>query len=183
MQPPSQPALERPGDPCAIVIFGAAGDLTKRKLIPALQNLQSYGLMPRQFAVVGVARKELTHASFREQLGRDVKEFATSKFDPKTWAEFESRLFYVAGDFGAPATYKKLSEQLTEIGKKYDTGGNILFYLATPPAAFAVIVQNLAKVGLAQAEEGRWRRVIIEKPFGRDLDSATALNKQLHEVL
>ena len=181
-QTPQHSSLERPGDPCTLVIFGAAGDLTKRKLIPALYNLQSYGLMPKDFAIVGVARKPLTDASFREEMAKDFRQFATSPVDPATWSDFERRLYYTHGDFNDPQTYQKLVVQLAEVAKKHDTAGNLLHYLATPPDAFGPIVQNLGKAGLAKPQDGRWTRVVVEKPFGRDLESAIALNKCLREV-
>jgi len=175
-------STERPGDRCAVVIFGASGDLTKRKLIPALSNLVSYGLMPPDYAILGVARRPLTDAAFREQMSQAIKEFAPLE-DPKAWSEFERRVYYLAGDFNDPQTYKNLALRLSELAKKHDTGGNVLYYLATPPNEFAPIVQNLGRAKLAQPQDGRWIRVIVEKPFGRDLDSAIALNRELHEVL
>jgi glucose-6-phosphate 1-dehydrogenase len=164
------------------VIFGASGDLTKRKLIPALCNLGSYGLMPEDYAIVGVARRPLTDAAFRDQMVKALAEFSTHA-DPKACNEFERRLYYLAGDFNDPQTYKYLALRLSEIGKKQATDGNVLYYLATPPNDFAPIVQNLGKAKLAQPQEGHWSRVVIEKPFGRDLDSAVVLNRKLHEVL
>jgi len=173
----------QPGDPCTIVIFGAAGDLTKRKLLPALYNLRCHGLLPRDFAVVGVARKELSHDVFRDQQSADIKEFATTKVDEAVWGDFKGRLYYVSGEFTDAATYQKLSALLREVDQKHATRGNILFYLATPPTFFAEIVRRIGAAALARQEEGRWRRVIIEKPFGHDLESSRALDREIRSVL
>src|SRR6266498_110103 len=173
---------ERAGDPCAIVIFGAAGDLTRRKLVPALLNLRSYGLLPRDYAVIGVARKEISDEAFREEQTNCIHEFSKGNVDEAAWQEFRGRLYYVAGEFGNPAVYEKLAGLLKDVAARHATGGNVLFYLATPPQFFAEIVKQLGAAGLTR-EEGGWRRVIIEKPFGRDLDSAKALNEQIRAVL
>lgn len=175
-------ASDRPGDPCTIVIFGASGDLTKRKLLPALVNLKSYGLLPGEFAIIGVARRDLTTTQFRELVRREVSELVPT-LDRRAWAELESGIYYVCGDIKQPETYQRLKAQLAETAEGHRTGGNVIFYLATPPDAFAEIVQQLGKAGLVRGEEGGWRRVVVEKPFGRDLDSAVELNRQLHQVL
>ena len=175
--------LERPGDPCAIVIFGATGDLTKRKLLPSLYNLRCNGLLPREFAFVGVARRPLDDAGFREQMRRDLQEFATRPVDGEVWDDFALRLHGLSGDLDDAATYRRLSERLGELEREHGTGGNVLFYLATPPDAFASIVENLGEAGLAAEDAQRWRRVVVEKPFGRDLDSAVALDAALKSFL
>jgi glucose-6-phosphate 1-dehydrogenase len=176
-------ALLKPSSPCVMVIFGAAGDLTKRKLLPALYNLKANGLLPREFAIVGVARKDMTHEEFREEQSRDIRQFATQPVDEALWSELRAVLYYQAGEFTAPETYARLATLVTEVGNKHDTAGNVLFYLAVPPAYFAPIVARLGEAGLVSETEGTWRRVIIEKPFGRDLDSARALNAELGRVL
>ena len=174
---------ERPADPCAIVIFGAGGDLTKRKLVPALYNLRCHGLLPAEFSIVGIGRAELTHDTFREQMGRDIREFATIAVDAATWKEFEDRLYFLKAEFDDDASYRDLGTLLAEAQKKHGTAGNALFYLATPPAAFATIAKRLAAAGLTREDPGCFRRVIVEKPFGRDLDSARALNAELQAAL
>jgi len=173
---------DRVADPCVVVIFGALGDLTKRKLLPSLCNLANYGTLPKEFAIVGVARRELSEAQFREQMRKEIEQFG-SMIDRKTWAQLEERLYYVRGDFQSAETFQRLKQRLTELSVKHQTGGNVLFYLATPPDAFAEIVQQLGEAGLAKSEGGSWRRVIIEKPFGRDLESAMELNRKLRAVL
>ena len=175
--------LERPSDPCAIVIFGATGDLTRRKLLPSLYNLVCNGLLPREFAFVGVARRHLDDAEFREQMGRDLREFATRPVDTAIWEDFASRLHAVTGDLDDAATYRLLADRLAELDREHGTGGNALFYLATPPDAFSPIVERLGAAGLTSEEGGRFRRVVVEKPFGRDLESARALDALLKRVL
>jgi len=178
-----QPAGLRPSPPCAVVIFGAAGDLTKRKLLPALYNLKASGLLPRQLAIVGVTRKEKSHEQFREEQTNDIREFATRPVDDALWKEIRDALYYQAGEFTDPATYTKLAALLKDLARDHATEGNVLFYLATPPDFFSEIVKRLGEAGLTGQDGGVWRRLVIEKPFGRDLDSARALNRALGRVL
>ncbi len=173
----------RAGGPCAMVIFGAAGDLTKRKLLPALYNLKANGLLARELAIVGVARKEQSHAQFRGEQSKDMREFATRPVDPALWSELEEALYYQAGEFTDSQTYARLGALLEEVARRHGTGGSVLFYLATPPSFFGEIVRRLGEAGLVGEEGGAWRRVIIEKPFGRDLDSARTLNAEIGKVL
>ncbi len=176
-------ASERQASPCTIVIFGGAGDLTKRKLLPALYNLRSNDLLPRELAIIGVARREMSHEAFRAQLTSDMREFATRALSEEVWADFRERLYYSRGGADDPASYERLAGQLREVDEKHRTQGNFLFYLATPPDLFAPIIARLGAAGLLHEENGRWRRVIIEKPFGRDLASARALNREIAGVL
>jgi glucose-6-phosphate 1-dehydrogenase len=173
----------KPAPACALVIFGAAGDLTRRLLLPALYNLRRSGLLPQQFAIIGVARTALNDDAFRHDLESDLKTFATGEVDPKESAWFAERAYYLQGDFADAATYTKIAEKLKEVEGRHQTGGNFLFYLATPPSVFAPIAEQLAKAGLTREDEGHWRRVIVEKPFGTDLQSAQTLNRQLLAVL
>jgi glucose-6-phosphate 1-dehydrogenase len=175
--------LDLPAKPCVIVIFGAAGDLTKRKLIPALYNLAQSKLLPKEFAVVGIARAPISSEDFRAKMSRDIYEFATSDIDPELWQWFEQRLYYLAGEFQDIHTYSQLKELLAQVDGECGTQGNYLYYLATAPNFFCDIIWQLDSVGLAQEENGHWRRVIIEKPFGHDLESARALNKNISTVL
>jgi len=172
----------RPADPCVMVIFGASGDLTKRKLIPALYNLSKDNLLAKEFALVGFARNEMTTDQFREMINKEIGDFATTKLDPQQWEWLSQRIHYISGDFDDPNAYQKLSELLGSLDKQFGTRSNYFFYLATAPAFFATIVKRLGGAGLVTEDRG-WRRVIIEKPFGRDLDSARALNKEISKVL
>jgi glucose-6-phosphate 1-dehydrogenase len=164
--------------PCVFVLFGAAGDLTKRKLIPSLFNLVKAKLLPEDFAVIGVSVDDLSVDAFRDQ----VSEFLPAgDTEGRDW--LRKRLFYERGDFGDPNTFARLREQLAKIDVEWHTQGNYLFYMATAPKFFASIVQQLGKAGLSQQQDGHWRRVVIEKPFGTDLESAKALNCNIKAVL
>jgi glucose-6-phosphate 1-dehydrogenase len=171
------------GDPCVMVIFGAAGDLTKRKLIPALYNLAKGNLLSKEFAVVGMARAPMTTDEFRQKMTRAVQEFATDQIGPGLWEWLVTRLYYVAGSFGDPNAYQQLRTRLEQVDQEYGTHGNSFYYLATGPGYFGEVVRRLGEAGLAHEQNGRWRRVIIEKPFGQDLDSARALNREISQVL
>jgi glucose-6-phosphate 1-dehydrogenase len=172
-----------PAGPCLMVIFGAAGDLTKRKLIPALYNLAKAQLLPKEFAVVGIARNEMTTEVFREKLCEDIPNFATERVDPALWDWLVQRLYYMTGTFSDEASYQQLGSLLAKVDKDHGTAGNYLYYLATSPTFFAEIIKQLGAAGLVSEENGQWRRVIIEKPFGRDLDSARALNRDITKTL
>src|SRR5215468_2848004 len=164
--------------PCVFVLFGAAGDLTKRKLIPALFNLVKAKLLPDSFAVVGVSVDDLDVDAFRKQ----VSEFLPANdFAALQW--LHTRLNYERGDFADPNLFARLRDRLAAIDASSHTQGNYLFYMATAPKFFAPIVEQLGNAGLCNEEQGRWRRVVIEKPFGTDLESAQALNRDIKSVL
>jgi glucose-6-phosphate 1-dehydrogenase len=171
----------RPADRCAFVIFGAAGDLTKRLLVPALYNLAAEQLLPEHFAVIGVARVEMSDAKFREAMASALHEFATGQVEAGVADRLLAGFSYVCGDFNDDATYRRLCERLTDVERKSAIGGNRVFYLATPPNVFATVADHLGKSGLAREERG-WRRLIVEKPFGTDLASARELNAKLLSV-
>jgi len=162
-----------------MVIFGAAGDLTKRKLYPALLNLAGNKMLNGNFAILGLARSEKSDEAFREELNAEIKEYATGDFNQQDWDWFMQRTFYQRGNFDDPAVYTALKTRLQELDKKFNTKGNYLFYLATAPEYFAKCVDSLAEVGLLEEDEQCWRRVVIEKPFGHDLKSAQELNRSI----
>ena len=167
-----------PGDSCTVVLFGASGDLTRRLLVPALYNLACDGLLPKNFAVVGFAKDELTPEQFRERLSLGIREFTTrDSVDPKVWDPLIERFDYLSGDFGDIASYRRLAERIEEARTRHQTGPNLLFYLAIPPVLFSVIGDKLAEAGLRDGPG--WRRMVVEKPFGKDLQSATELNRRL----
>jgi len=168
-----------PGDSCTIVIFGASGDLTKRKLLPALYNLKVLRLLPKDFAVVGVAVTDGDDAAYREKATADIKEFATRQVDDAEWDDFQKRMYYLQGDFNNIETFKTLDARIKEAQAAWNLPGNVLFYLAVSPTFFAKVVDQLGAVGLAAQTPGAWRRIIIEKPFGHDLASARELNENL----
>ncbi len=174
---------EQPGDPCVMVIFGASGDLTKRKLIPALYNLTREQLLSKQFAVVGFSRRNMSSEEFRNKINQEAKEFATSPVEPDLWDQFLKQVYYLPGDAQKEDAYLKLKDFLDRIDKGEGTKGNYFYYMAMAPEFFCPIVRQLGANGLVSEENGCWRRVIIEKPFGHDLESARSLNQAVTQVL
>jgi glucose-6-phosphate 1-dehydrogenase len=181
---PHDPCLapQRAGS-CAIVIFGASGDLTKRKLLPSLYNLAAIGMLPKDFSIIGVARRETSHDEFRAEMTKAIGEFGTQKVDPKLWQQFQERMYYCQGSFDDPETYDRLKSLLEQSEKKHGTGGNVLFYLSVQPVYFGQIPAQLKAKGLVEERDGQWRRVIIEKPFGHDLASSRELNRAISSAL
>lgn len=175
-------AEDRTGDACAVVIFGATGDLTKRKLVPALYNLAVSRSLPGGFAIVAVGRRDKTTDQFRAEMREAVSVFSRRKpIDPAVWADFERGISYVRGSIDDAELYAKLRAHLGEVDSQRGTRGNRLYYLAVPPAEFTVIVGGLRGAGLVEPAEkadggGPWTRVVVEKPFGHDLESARTLN-------
>jgi len=174
---------QRMTDPCIMVIFGGAGDLTKRKLVPALCNLAEQGFLPQQFAIVAVSATDLTTETLRERFTEEIKTFALRPVDPAIWKRLIEHTYYVRGDFADPSTFGQLKTKLAEVAKQDNIPSNHFYYLAVAPRFFGEIVRQLGAAGLAREENGQWRRVVIEKPFGRDLQSARALNAEIKEVL
>jgi glucose-6-phosphate 1-dehydrogenase len=170
----------RVADPCVVVIFGASGDLTKRKLIPALVNLQRGGFLSKNLTIVGVARSAMTDEQFRSEVAPDAGADQPTR---TAFTELSQRIFYHAADATSPEALSGLKDHLARIDTRTGAPGNYLFYLSVGPKFFAPIVCSLAKVGLAAEENGRWRRVVIEKPFGHDLPSAIELNATLKSVI
>ena len=176
-------AQAQPADPCVLVIFGAAGDLTRRLLVPALYNLRQAKLLPEEFAVIGISRNDIGNETFRRDFGISLCESGNGEVADGDLNWLAERLYHLQGEFNDAAAYKNLAQLLGKTDKAHHTGGNYLFYLATPPQVFATIVQRLGDAGLIREEKGHWRRVIIEKPFGADLPSAQALNRKILSVL
>ncbi|SPF52258.1 Glucose-6-phosphate 1-dehydrogenase [Candidatus Sulfopaludibacter sp. SbA4] len=173
--------FERRVPECVVVIFGANGDLTKRKLLPALYRLAYDRRLSAGFAVVGISRTPLSDEAFREKMLEAVKQFSEdTKFDEDVWNAFAGGLHYVAGDIGDPALYQELATKLAEIEGSRHTGGNVLFYLSTQPSQYAPIALGLGKAGIGKGNG--WRRLVVEKPFGHNLESARELSDRLHEV-
>jgi len=171
---------DRAGDPCVLVVFGGSGDLTRRKLIPALFNLAKSGLLPKDFAIIAFAKDDMTAEQLRERVKGSLAEFLPGEFPAEKWAAIERRIFYLQADFQDAKAYTQLGELLAQCDRDHQTKGNYLYYLATPPSMFAPIIHQLGRAKLArEGDESHpgWRRIIIEKPFGRDLATARALNK------
>ncbi len=175
-QPPPRVA-----DPCTFVIFGATGDLAKRKLAPALYNLASAGLLHEQTRIIGVGRDAFSREQYQHKIETDVRQFGGEPVDPKALNGLLECAEYVRGAFDDERTFRNLKDALARKGDSGPT--NALFYLATPPTLFAPIVEQLGRAGLLDESTGGWRRVVVEKPFGRDLDSARDLNRRLLQQL
>jgi glucose-6-phosphate 1-dehydrogenase len=176
-------ALERVPEPCVLVVFGATGDLTSRKILPAIYNLRRSGLLPAETTVLGFSRRPLTDEAFRKLMADSCANFSRVKVEPGLWHDFAEGVFYQQGEFGDRAAYKDLAERLEQIDAARGARGNRLFYLATPPSAYEEIVANLGRVGLhKQGEKEGWCRIVVEKPFGHDLESAGELNTALVNV-
>ncbi len=192
--PPRRKA--KPPGPCAMVIFGAGGDLTKRLLVPALYNLGRTGLLPEQFAIVGVdavdqdaaAWSKSLHDMLQSFVGNAASESRIDAVDDAAWKRLADAMTYLKGDFNDPGLYEKLHAHLHDLARAQQTQGNVLFYLAVADRFFGPIVENLGHAGLLDeelrdAQPQRWRRAVIEKPFGHDLASASALNTRIRRVL
>lgn len=163
-------------EPCTVVIFGATGDLTHRKLIPALYNLAADGDLPPALTVVGFARREKTDEQFRAELEEKARKVSRQAISEELWKSFADRIFYHQSEFANPEGYRRLAERLDRMDAERGTRGNRLFYLAVAPTDFETILNHLKESGLNQARPGSWARVVVEKPFGRDLQSAQELN-------
>lgn len=175
---------KKTADPCVMVIFGATGDLTKRKLFPALYNLAKEDFLPHTFAIIGVGRQEMSTEEFRKQVTSNFKEFLPHPPDAKLLKWFEERSYYTGGDFDDDKKlFGDIRDLAGEVCVKHQIPENYFFYLATPPDLFADVAEKLVKNGLGDEENGKWRRFIFEKPFGRDLDSAKKLNADLLRIL
>src|ERR1700720_3026885 len=168
--------------PCSIVIFGATGDLTHRKLLPALYNLAADGELPPAVTVIGFARRGKSDDDFRKEMDEAVRKFSRQTVRDEIWKTFSQSIFYHQSDFSDEAGFKSLAERLDKIDKERGTRGNRLFYFAVAPDQFEPSLKHLKAVGLNKAREGSWARVIIEKPFGSDLASARELNQVVSDA-
>ena len=176
--------LEKMPDPFVFVLFGATGDLAHRKVFPALYQLWRTNLLPHEYMLMAIGRRDYTDESFRAEIRASLEKYSrVLPIDEQVWAEFAKRLVYDKADFNDDAAYARLSERLDECDEDHGTRGNRLYYLATPPSAFTEIIAQLGRVGLDhETHGGGWRRVVIEKPFGRDSDSAVRLNREVGKV-
>jgi glucose-6-phosphate 1-dehydrogenase len=179
----------KPAGPCSMVIFGAGGDLTKRLIVPSLYNLACSKLLPEQFAITGVDLADLPAEKWRDSLREMTEKFVAGgggqheDFSSDAWNWLASRMYYLRGDLNDSASYQKLSDHLRDVDSKHQTGGNYLFYLAVADCFFAPVAEHLGESKLAAQENGQWRRVVIEKPFGHDLPSAKELDARILKVL
>lgn len=179
-------AVEKEGQPCTVVIFGASGDLTARKLLPALYNLSFDGKIAKNVSIIGFARGSGDHKAFRKKIANAVDQFSRrTPNDPAFWQNFEQNIYYNQSDFDDDAGYEALKELLAELDQENGSGGNRLFFLATPPKYFVPIVKKLKEHGLIyEADQSKkWSRVILEKPFGSDFESAVVLKNEMARAL
>jgi glucose-6-phosphate 1-dehydrogenase len=173
-----------PADPCAIVIFGASGDLARRKLIPALFELAAHSCLARRFAIIGFARTPMSDDAFRASGAEAMRQYANgAALDEGKLREFLQSFAYISGEYHHPEAFQKLTRRLEELDRELHLDGNRLYYLATPPDVYPLIVEQLGKAKMAQSANGKsWTRIIVEKPYGHDLASARQLNKNVLEV-
>ncbi|MGH3319654.1 MAG: glucose-6-phosphate dehydrogenase [Streptosporangiaceae bacterium] len=182
LRDPRDRRLPRIAGPCTLVIFGVTGDLSRRKLLPAVYDLASRGLLPPGFAVVGFARRDWAHEDFAQVVYDAVKAHARTPFREEVWRQLAEGIRFVPGEFGDDEAFAGLARTLVDLDRVRGTGGNHAFYLSIPPRFFPTVVGQLKRAGLSDGEAGAWRRVVIEKPFGHDLASARELNTALHGV-
>ena len=175
--------LPRIAGPCALVLFGVTGDLSRKKVMPAIYDLANRGLLPPGFALVGFARRDWADQDFAREVHDAVREHARTPFSEDTWRQLATGIRFVDGDLTDPASYERLNQVVTDLDLSLGTGGNHAFYLSIPPGLFPTVLQYLQTSGLATSGKAdSWRRVVIEKPFGHDLQSAQELNKIVNDV-
>lgn len=174
--------LSRAAGPSALVIFGVTGDLAKKKLLPAIYDLANRGLLPPGFGLVGFARREWDDEFFQQQVLESVKARARTEFRQEIWDQLAAGIRFVEGVFDDPDAYKRLAQTLAELDRDRGTAGNHAFYLSIPPRSFPTVCEQLSASGLADSSADGWRRVVIEKPFGSDLETAIQLNKTVESV-
>jgi glucose-6-phosphate 1-dehydrogenase len=182
LRDPRDKRLPRIAGPCGLVIFGVTGDLSRKKLLPAIYDLANRGLLPPGFSLIGFARRDWEHEDFRQVAYEAVKEHARTPFREDVWKHLSEGMHFVSGTFDDTAAFEALAGSLKELDQTRGTGGNYAFYLSIPPKYFPQVVEQLRAAGLTERGNGSWRRVVVEKPFGHDLPSALDLNATLHEV-
>ncbi|KQR16064.1 glucose-6-phosphate dehydrogenase [Cellulomonas sp. Leaf334] len=182
LRDPRDRRLPRIAGPCGLVIFGVTGDLARKKLMPAVYDLTNRGLLPPGFALTGFARRDWARQDFEQIVHDSVKEHARTPFREATWRQLSEGIRFVQGTFDDDDAFDRLRDTVEELDASRGTGGNHAFYLSVPPSAFPVVCKQLARSGLSQPQDGTWRRVVIEKPFGHDLASARELNDIVSSV-
>ena len=179
---PSDRRLNRIAGPSGLIIFGVTGDLSRKKLMPAVYDLANRGLLPPGFALVGFARRDWVDQDFEKVVYEAVKQYARTPFDEDVWKQLAQGIRFVQGEFDDDAAFLKLKETIEELDRDRGTMGNHAFYLSIPPKAFPLVTEQLKESGLAEQKDGQWRRVVIEKPFGSDLTTARELNAVVESV-
>jgi glucose-6-phosphate 1-dehydrogenase len=179
---PSDRRLNRIAGPSGLVIFGVTGDLSRKKLMPAVYDLANRGLLPPGFALVGFARRDWEDEDFAEVVHDAVKKYARTPFDEDVWAQLAQGIRFVQGEFDDASAFEDLKQTIEELDRDRGTMGNHAFYLSIPPKSFPQVTEQLRNSGLAEQKDGQWRRVVIEKPFGSDLKTARELNDVVESV-
>ena len=174
--------LPRIAPPCSLVIFGITGDLARKKLLPAIYDLVNRGLLNPAFSLTGFARRDWNNGDFEDFVRQAIEKYARTEFNERTWRQLADGLRFVPGSFDDPEGYRRLADTVAELDRSRGTGGNHAFYLSIPPAYFPVVCERLAESGLNVRQGKEWRRVIIEKPFGHDLESAQELSEVVGRV-
>ncbi|WP_141922695.1 glucose-6-phosphate dehydrogenase [Haloactinospora alba] len=174
--------LPRVAGPSVFVLFGATGDLAQKKLLPAIYDLTNRGLLPPGFGLVGFARREWSHEGFAEQAKEAVRAHARTSFQEDVWQQLSEGIRFVSGELTDDEAFDELARTVRELDESRGTGGNYAFYLSLPPKLFSTVTRQLKRSGLAESREGAWRRLVIEKPFGHDLESARELNAVVDDV-
>lgn len=182
LRDPRDLRLPRIAGPCSIVIFGVTGDLSRKKLLPAIYDLANRGLLPPSFGLTGFARRDWTEEHFKDFVKENVQAHCRTPFKESTWKQLAAGIRFVQGTFDDPKAFERLSDTVAELDRDRGTRGNHAFYMSVPPRAFPQVSRQLADCGLAKSDKGAWRRVIIEKPFGHDLASAKELDRVVSEV-
>jgi glucose-6-phosphate 1-dehydrogenase len=182
LRDPRDQRLPRVAGPCGLVLFGVTGDLSRKKVMPAIYDLANRGLLPPGFALVGFARRDWADEDFAKVVHDSVREHCRTPFREETWEQLSQGIRFVTGDLDDPDAYDRLRGVVDELDLQRGTGGNHAFYLSIPPGLFPLVLSHLKTSGLAESGSGSWRRVVIEKPFGHDLESAVELNRVVGEV-
>lgn len=182
LRDPDDRRLPRVAGPCGLVLFGVTGDLARKKIMPAIYDLANRGLLPPGFALVGFARREWADQDFAQIVHDSVREHSRTEFREEVWQQLATGIRFVAGDLNSDASFDELKQVVDQLDDKRGTGGNHAFYLSIPPGLFPTVLQQLKRSGLAQSKDGAWRRVVVEKPFGHNLESARELNKTVGTV-
>ena len=182
LRDPDDRRLNRIAGPSSLIIFGVTGDLSRKKLMPAVYDLANRGLLPPGFALVGFARRDWAHQDFGKEVKASVQQYARTPWSEEVWAQLSTGIRFVSGEFDDPAAFDRLKATIEELDRERGTNGNHAFYLSIPPKAFEIVCQQLSRSGLATPKPDEFRRVVIEKPFGHDLQSARELNAVVEQV-
>ncbi len=182
LRDPDDRRMPRIAGPCGMVLFGVTGDLARKKVMPAIYDLANRGLLPPGFSLVGYARRDWADQDFAQIVHDSVREHARTEFREEVWHQLSEGIRFVQGDFDDDVQFDNLRRTIEELDQVRGTGGNHAFYLSIPPKFFGNVIGQLQEHGLTEGGDGSWRRVVVEKPFGHDLESARELNAVINDV-